>query len=175
MRTPIYILLALHLVIMMTACNNDATKGEPAEKFLPASDEYLQVEAESLASAVAKLDTVAAIITTDPLLAAKVRVIDAYLQCMRKTGSVAMRFYSHKQYPEVAGTVLVVNSDRALSATNILGCLEVVGPQLIGDKVELEPCYDVWEYKQDATYFFLYAGTSPMICDFFAANLPREP
>lgn len=174
MRTLRLAVFILYLIVAGVACNEDATKGRPAEMFLPSSEEYFQMEADTLASALAKLDTVATIMTMDPVMAAKVQVIDGYLRCMRKTGSVAMRFYSHKQYPAVAGTVLAVNADRALSVTNILGCFAQSASEIIGDKVEFKPCYDVWEYKQDATYLFLYAGTSPLICEFFVANLPRE-
>jgi len=56
-------------------------------------------------------------------MAAKVQMIDAYLECMCKTGSVAKCFYSHKQYSEVAGAVPVVSTDRALSMTNIFQCV----------------------------------------------------
>lgn len=161
------------LVVVMTSCGGEATKGVPAETFLPTSEDYWQVEAETVGSALAKIDVLAALVTGDPILSTKVQVIEGYLTCMRKTGSVAMRFYSHKEYPEAAGTVLVINADRALSIANLLGCVNDTAQRLMGNNVELKPCSDVWEYKQEATYFFLYAGTSPMICDFFAATLPR--
>ena len=169
------LVLTLAFLLVLTACTG-SNAGRSAVDFLPEDEAYSQIDMDTLSEAMEYIGTLEALLSGDPLLAAKVRIIGEYIQCMSKTGSAAMRFYKHKEYPQILGVVLAVNINRATNVVNVGRCMADSARELLGDDaVKLEPCADVWTYEEEGTtYAFFYAGTSPTICEnFFAKSLPR--
>ena len=168
-----YVLLVLFVLSALGIGSCSSPKGRDAQDFLPEDSAYNTADTTDITNALAAFEGAAALLTANTDFVLQISFIQETVDCLNKSGGIAARVYSHKTYPEVAGLVLVINRDRLLSLETIRQCLTPDIP-LLAERPKLKPCADAWEYTDDATYYFLYAGTSSLVCDLFAAKLPHD-
>jgi hypothetical protein len=184
-------LLLLGLALMLlTACTLDNvaniapttanTSGDvgAAGTYMPNLAGYVTTDAANITDAIAAVGGSAALVTGNPIVAAAVAKIDQMISCYRGVGAVAARVYAQSdistvlqgQLP-VVGAIGIINNDRIVN--NFLPCA-LQTQRTEAQAAQPEPCGGSGSFvaASGETITYVYAATSPVLCDQFRASFP---
>lgn len=177
-RTKRFILfvLAAAVLALLFADNLRTGGGEPpAAKLLPDLPAYRQVEGQTITAYIGAISEGAALLTSQPQLAATVGALDQVIGCYQEIGGVRARVYSHAERPLEAGLVAVIDESRINDPDNLFRCITPAALSLEGTEgTVIEPCVAAYTLiREDGTFHIIYAGSTYSVCHDFCAALDK--
>jgi hypothetical protein len=176
-----YLLVVCVILVIMAGCKVVPTTGDKitdaasAENFIIQSiPGYTVTDAASVTQALSQAGVAGSFLSGNLPAAAAIAKIDSVVQCYKSVGAVAARVYTESNIvntisgnPKI-GVLAVINTTRI--GRNLLSCVLNTGPsaQAAGT---IEPCGGQGSFKvnnEDLQY--LYAATTPELCQTFQAN-----
>lgn len=164
--------------LLLTACStffggdNSGGENTPAAQMLPQLSGYEQVEGQTITEYLGTVSGGAALISGRPDLAVTIAAVDGVINCYQGVGAVRARVYSEEANPLNAGAVAVADRAALTDPVNFFNCIVPnIQAQGRGTTV-IEPCTANYTLeKDDNTFYIIYAGTTPDICQAFCSQL----
>ena len=175
MRKP-RIWLAMALLLLSAGCGLIESGNDPAEPqaaaLLPSLEGYNTVEGQTLTGYISTVSGGAALLAGQPELAAAVAGVDQVVSCYQEVGAVRARVYSKEGEPLTAGAVAIADRNAVLSPANFFRCVSLQRAPAAPAAGGYEPCTASYTLERTVnTFYILYAGTRPEICQAFCSEL----